>query len=185
MLRYTSFLDDAYSSFLSYAGYQGCTASIPPSQFVPTYLGDKVAVSATAASTATLTASSTSGRQAHHALAIILSVVLPTLGFMLLLLCFVIIRRYRKKRFHASLAVSSKTTSDTRLYMDQKAELEDEERRRHELEATGKVHEMDGQDTVLEMPGNNDSRMQLASSHIIHELRGTDHTQELEVPGNV
>ena len=198
ILAYTSFLDDAYSSFYSFEGYEGCTVSIPPSQFIPTYLGDEAAVSATAApsiapvgssspaaSTATLTASSTSEHQGHHARTIILSVVLPTTGLMILLLCFIIIRSYRKKRSHDAFSVHPKASSDTQLYFDQKAELEDEEPRRHELEAGGKVHEVGGQDTIFEMPGNNNSRMQLASSHRTHELRGPDHTQELEVPGNI
>ena len=198
ILGYTSFLDDAYSSFYSYEGYEGCTASIPPSQFIPTYLGDTAAVSTTAApsittvgssspaaSAAALTASSTSGHQGHQARIIILSVVLPTVGLVILLLCVIVIRRYRKKRSYAASTVHPETTSETRIYLDQKAELEDEERRRHELEGGGKVYEVDGQDTIFEMPGNNNSRMQLASSHRTHELRGPDHTQELEVPGNL
>ena len=101
---------------------------------------------------------------------------------MILLLCFVVIRRYRKKRSHAAFTVPPKTTSDTQLYLDQKAELEAEERRRHELEAGRIMHEMDGQDTVFEMPCDNKSRM---LSHKTHELRGPDDTQELEAPGKV
>ena len=178
---YTSFLDDAYSSFYGYEGYEGCTASIPPSQYAPNYLGEEAAISATASFTPT----PTPGHLTHHTRTIILSVVLPTLGLMILLLCFIIIRRYRKKRSHSALAVDPKITSDTQLYLDQKAELEDDQRRRHELEAGRTMYEMDGQDTVFEMPGDNNSRMQLASSHRTHELRGPDHTQELEVPGNV
>ena len=195
---YSSFLDDSYSSFLTTQGLEGCTAIIPASQSIPAYLGAILAVSATAApsttlvgspatvtSIATLASSSTPGHDVHHTRTITLSVVLPTLGFMILLLCFVIIRRYRKKRRHSALAVDPKTISDTQLYLDQKAELEDDQRRRHELEAGRTMHEMDGQDTMFEMTGDNNSRMQLALSHRTHELRGPDHTQELEVPGNV
>lgn len=180
---YSSFLDDTYSSFLASEGLKGCTALIPPSQVLPTYLGNLAEVSVTAAPSTT--ASSTPRQQVHHTGTIILSVLLPTAGLMILLLCVVILRRYRKKRSHSALAVDPKTTSDTQLYLDQKAELEDDERRRHELEAGRIMHEMNGQDTVFEMPGDNNSRTQLASSHRTHELRGPDHTQELEVPGNV
>ena len=195
---YSSFLDDSYSSFLTTKGLEGCTALIPASQVIPAYVGALAAVSTTAApsitlvgssatttSTATLVSSSTPGHDVHHTRTIILSVVLPTLGFMIFLLCFFIIRRYRKKRSHSTLAVVPKTTSDTQLYLDQKAELEDDERRRHELEAGRTMHEMDGQDTVFEMPGDNDSGTQLASSHRTHELRGPDHTQELDVHSNI
>ncbi|KAM0798455.1 hypothetical protein BDR22DRAFT_373648 [Usnea florida] len=197
-LAYTAFLDDAYSSFYSHEGLEGCTVSIPPSQFLPTYLGDEAAVSATvassitpagssslAASTATLTTSSASGHHARRTRTIILSVIIPTVGVMTLLLSFVIIRRYRKKRSPAAMAVDPKVTSDTQLYLDRKAELEDEERRRHELDGGGKVHEMDGQDTLFEMPGDDKSRMNLASPNKMQELRGLDPSQELEVPSNV
>ena len=195
---YSIFLNESYSSFLNTKGLEGCTALIPASQAIPAYLGALAAVSATAApltisvgSSATVTSiaaspsSSTPGQHVHHTRTIIVSVVLPTVGLMILLLCVIVVRRYRKKRSYAASTVHPETTSETRIYLDQKAELEDEERRRHELEAGGRVHEMDGQDTVFEMPGNDKSRMQLASSHRTHELRGPDHTQELEVPGNV
>ena len=195
---YSIFLNESYSSFLNTKGLEGCTALIPASQAIPAYLGALAAVSTTAApstisvgssatvaSKAASASSSTPGRHVHHTQTIILSVALPTVGLVVLLLCVIVIRRYRKKRSNAASTVHPVTTSETRIYLDQKAELEDEERRRHELEAGGKIQEMDGQDTVFEMPGSNNSRIQLAASYGIHELRGPDHTRELEVPGNV
>ena len=195
---YSIFLNESYSSFLNTKGLEGCTAIIPASQAIPAYLGALAAVSTTATpsttpfgSSATVTSiaasasSSTPGHHVHHTQAIILSVVLPTIGLVILLLCFLIIRRHRKKRSHTASAVHSVTTSETQIYFDQKAELEDEERRRHELEAGGKVDEMDGQDTLFEMPGDSKSRMDLASPHQMQELRGLEFSQELEVPSNV
>lgn len=96
-----------------------------------------------------------------------------------------IIRRYRKKRSQAATTKHPETASNTQPYLDQKAELEDDERIRHELEAGSIMHEMDGEDTVFEMPGDGNSRMQLTSTNRTHELRGPDHSQELEVPGNI
>ena len=195
---YSIFLNESYSSFLNTYGLEGCTALIPASQAIPTYLGALAAVPTTAAplttsvgSSATVTSiaaaasSSTPGHHVHHTQAIILSVVLPTIGLVILLLCFIIIRRYRKKRSHAASAVLPVTASETQIYFDQKAELEDEERRRHELQAGGKVHEMNGQDALFEMPSGSKSRMDLASPHEMQELRGLEPSQELEVPSNV
>ena len=75
-------------------------------------------------------------------------------------------------------------TSNTQLYVDQKAELEAEERRKHELEAYSIRYEVEGEDSFFEMPGDGNSRMGLASFNQTHELRGTEHSKELEVPGN-
>ena len=73
--------------------------------------------------------------------------------------------------------------SNTQLYVDRKAELEDEERRKHELNATGIMYEMEGEDRIIEMPSGGDTETRLASFRETHELRGVEHSQELEVPG--
>ena len=181
---YSSFLAGVYSTFLSAEGLAGCTASIPRSQHIPAYLGSSIDL-ATAPSAETSAGSSTPGRRVHPTQIIVLSVVLPTAGIMILLSCFVIIRRYRKKRSQAAPTNHPETISNTQLYVDQKAELEADERRRHELESGRIMHEMDGEDTVFEMPDDSNSRMQLASSHRTHELRGPDHSQELEALSNI
>ena len=74
------------------------------------------------------------------------------------------------------------TTTDTQIYGDRKAELEDEERRKYELDATGKMNEMEGEDRILEMSSCGDTEIRLASFRETHELRGVEHSQELEVP---
>ena len=75
-------------------------------------------------------------------------------------------------------------TSDTRIYVDQKAELEDEERRKHELPADGIKYELEAEDRMFEMPGDGDTGTSLASSNGTQELRGLEHSKELEVPCN-
>ena len=76
------------------------------------------------------------------------------------------------------------TTTDTQLYVDRKAELEDEERRKYELDATGINHELEGEERIFEMSSGGDSEMRVASFRETHELRGVEHSQELEVPGD-
>ena len=74
------------------------------------------------------------------------------------------------------------TTTDTQLYVDRKAELEDDKRRKYELDATGITYEMEGENRILEMSSGGDTEMRLASFRETHELRGVEHSQELEVP---
>ena len=61
---------------------------------------------------------------------------------MMVLSCLVIIRRYRRKRSQAATTNHPEMKSDTLPYVDQKAELEDDERRRHELVAGRNIYEM-------------------------------------------
>ncbi len=75
-------------------------------------------------------------------------------------------------------------TSNVQLYVDQKAELEDEERRKQELDGQGVRYEVEGEDRIFEMPGNGSTRMESAWYSQTQELRGAEHAKELEVPGN-
>lgn len=193
--QYSSFLDIAYSSFYGIAGLEGCTAirSLSPlSQAYPAYNGIVATVSATALPSAlpsalhsaTPTQDPLPVRHVHSTQIIISSVVVPIVGLMMFLLCFIIIRRYRRKRSQAAFTNHPETTSNGQLYVDQKAELEDEVRRKHELEAGGATYEMEGEDVMFEMPTDGNMRMGLASSNRTHELRGAECSKELEVPGN-
>ena len=76
------------------------------------------------------------------------------------------------------------TTRDTQLYVDRKAELEDEERRKCEMDATGTLYEMEGEDRILELSSGRDAEMRSASFQETPELRGVEYSQELEVPGD-
>lgn len=196
--KYSSFLGDAYSSFYEEIGYEGCAATLPPSQVYPTYNGEAVhtavagfsaATPAESSPTAILSTSppeiSGSVQRAHSARTIIVSVVVPTTALVIILLCLVVIRIYRKKRKQAASTKLLDITSDVQPYMDQKAELEDEERRRHELDADGRTYEMEGVDSIFEMPGNGDAGTMSARSDRIQELRGAEHSKELEVPSNI
>ena len=76
---------------------------------------------------------------------------------------------------------------ETQPYLQQKAELEAEEKRRLELKAVEVRYEMDGRDDVNEMPGNyarNEIdtvvRPQMSSLKERQELRGEECSQELD-----
>lgn len=183
--EYSEFLGGAYSSFYAFEGLEGCTATLPSSQSVPTYLGQIATASATALPSVIPTVNSVPVRHIRSTQIIIVSVVVPTAGLTILMLGIIIIRRYRKKRSQAAFANYSETTSNTQPYVDQKAELEDEERRKHELEATEIRYEMEGEDKIFEMPGDGNAITGIAPSNNRQELRGAEHSRELEVPGNV
>lgn len=186
--EYSVFLDDTYSSFDVMLGYEGCTAN-PPSPILPP-------ASVMVSNTETLAESSTTAlpsaaessvpmRRVHSKEIILVSVVVPITGMLMLLFCFIVIRKYRKKRSQAAFANLSAMTSNGQLYVDQKAELEDEQRIKHELESQGIRHEMEGEDSMFEMPGAENTRIGLAPSNRTHELKGVEHSQELEAPDNV
>ena len=92
---------------------------------------------------------------------------------------------YRKKRSQAAFTKHPETALDVQLYVDQKAELEDEQRRRHELDAGRRIYEMEGVDGVFEMPGNGDTGVWSGRSGRTQELRGAEYSKELEAPGDI
>lgn len=181
--QYSVFLEKAYASLEATIGYESCTAAVPPSPDVPPLVYASATASAVASSTARSAESSVPMQHNHTTQIIIVSVVLPTAGLMILLLCFIAIRRYRKKRSQTVVMSEPDMTTDTQLYFDRKAELEDEERRKHELDGESKSYEMEGEDRVFEMPSGRDEEMSLAPIRETQELRGVEHSQELEVPG--
>ena len=190
--EFSVFLDGKYSSLITSLGYERCTAALLPSPVVPPFVnGEEVyPTSASPASgaplptTTTTTASQVSGRRISTRQIIIVSTIVPTVVLAILVFGFTVIRRYRKKKRGEAAVLSQKdTTSNTQLYLDRKAELGDEEHRTHEMNAESLNYELDGQDRICEIPSDRHSRTVLASLQAIHEMRGTEHSQELEVPG--
>lgn len=99
---------------------------------------------------------------------------------------------WRKRRFR-SAAITAKNQGKTenrregtsasegenQPYLQQKAELEAEERRKYELEARQKIHELDGGTEIREIPaGTHEHRLAVMRSR--QELRGGEHSQELD-----
>ena len=113
-------------------------------------------------------------------------VVIPVVAIISLLLGILLYLRRRRKR-----SESGKDThgpeEETQPYLQQKAELEAEEKRRLELEAVEVRYEMDGRDNVNEMPGNDVEheidtvvRPQMSSLNERQELRGEECSRELD-----
>ena len=82
-------------------------------------------------------------------------------------------------------------SEETQPYLQQKAELEAEEKRRIELEAVEVRYEMDGGDDRKEMPApgsdvrteiDTTTRPSMPSLRETQELRGEEFSRELEVP---
>ena len=68
---------------------------------------------------------------------------------------------------------------DNQPFLQQKAELEAEERRKYELEARQKIHEMDGSTEIIEIPaGTQEHRLAVMRSR--QELTGGEYSQELD-----
>ncbi len=105
-------------------------------------------------------------------------VALPVIGIAALFLATILWQRRRKKRRITSSGGVS-LQQDNQPYLQQKAELEAEEKRKHELEATERRCEMDGKDATHEVAEEPHDR-EIPSLRIRHELSGAEHSHELE-----
>ena len=175
---FSAFINSKSSQLNTRLGYEMCTATSQSSPVVP----DLFPSSSAAHLSATKAESSAFTRHTQITYIIILSVIVPIVGLAIFLLCFITIRRNREKRREAAMTNQPNVISDTQLYFDQKAELGDEERRKHEMDAEGTTHEMDGQDRIFELPGHGGTATTLASLQRVHEMRGAEHSTELEAP---
>lgn len=99
-----------------------------------------------------------------------------------MLLAFVVYRRRKTRKTLKEQDASSQRQEspreDTQPYLQQKAELEAEEKRKYELEARERRLEMGNEGEIYELPVEGEGRMIRARQ----ELRGEEHSTELEVP---
>ena len=98
-------------------------------------------------------------------------------------------RRRKQNKSRKDTNNSADASGETQPYLQQKAELEAEEKRRLELEAVEVRYEMDGADNITEMPGNDirneidtAAEPEMSSLRKKHELRGEEFSKELEAP---
>lgn len=171
---YSKVLDDGYFCFYKVRDYplaasQTCSEEWATARVAGAPIGGSVESSLTCA---------------EYTRIIIFSAVMPNIALMILL-CLIMIRIYRRKRRQAVSIKSPKTTSDVQPYVDQKAELEDGERRKHELDVDMRVYEMEWEDRVFEMSSEEDMRIWATRLDRLQELRGAEHSKELEVPSNI
>ena len=113
---------------------------------------------------------------------IAIGVTIPVVIVVIISLCIgVLLWRHKKSKQGQKPQTDTDAAmpiSNRQPYLQHKAELEDEERRKHELEAHEARYEMDGDDEIHEM-GSEDGRRRLSR---LQELRGPEHSQELEAP---
>lgn len=109
-------------------------------------------------------------------------VAIPVASLGLVLLAFVVYRRRKTRKTLKEQDASSQRQEspreDTQPYLQQKAELEAEEKRKYELEARERRLEMGNEGERYELPVEGEGRMIRARQ----ELRGEEHSTELEVP---
>lgn len=91
-------------------------------------------------------------------------------------------RRIQKRRTGTPIDEAATLAPDhTQPYLQQKAELEAEERRQYELHAQETRYEMAGEPAIQEI--SSDEGVRRLSR--LQELRGEEHSKELEVPNNL
>ena len=112
---------------------------------------------------------------------IVIGLTVPFTALALTLVGVVTCRQYRRRKRLASAkaeATPPGQPQDTQPYLQPKAELEAEERMKHELEARERRFEVDAANEIHEMVASGDSRRVT----VLQELRGAEHSRELEAP---
>ena len=113
-------------------------------------------------------------------------------SFAALILTFLVAFMWRKRRLRSAAIIAElqgdnehkqedtlASEGDNQPYLQQKPELEAEERQRHELEARPKTSELDGETGINEIPaGTHEHRLAVMRSR--QELEGGEHSQELD-----
>lgn len=108
-------------------------------------------------------------------------VTIPVALLGLVLLGFLVYRRRKKQKTLEEDLASQDLGSlqeDPQPYLQQKAELEAEEKRKHELEARERRYEMGNEGERYELPVEEGDSMIRSRQ----ELRGEEHSRELETP---
>ena len=98
-------------------------------------------------------------------------------------------RQSQEKSIPKSPQEISTISTSSQPYFQQKAELEDEERRRHELEGRSRVHELNKDGSVYQLGDNGPYELPVIhdifnipslTEEIRQELRGEENSKELE-----
>lgn len=86
------------------------------------------------------------------------------------------LKHRRPSRPRQTRSDSAEPIRDSLPYLQPKAELEDEQRRRHELHGERIVHELDGQEKIFQMPDETGSLVSpLQVRQTLHRLPKSDH----------
>ncbi|KAI4186238.1 MAG: hypothetical protein LQ346_005739 [Caloplaca aetnensis] len=119
---------------------------------------------------------------------IAVGVAVPIATIIISALTILAIIRYRKnKRKTQSTSGKPESPTEDQPYLQQKGELDAEERRRFELDAEQKKYELEGDNDIHELPTATDScartrldRQELRGEEHCKDLRAEEHSKELE-----
>lgn len=96
-------------------------------------------------------------------------------------------KRQKQRQSGEGKTSPAESSEDAQPYLQQKAELEAKEKRQHELDAQELRYEMEGAQTWHEIEGatnTNETSGEAIQGHdsdrLIQELRGEEHSKELE-----
>ena len=97
------------------------------------------------------------------------------------MLCLLVWRNVQNRKRAKTVGKDNDRTTfpeGSQPYLQQKAELEDEERRKHELEARELRYEMDEGNARYELSSTTDQNRMSTR----HEMVGPEHSKEMKVP---
>ena len=193
----SDFVSIAGSSFLDYLGFSSCSGpaeDVIPINLTPTTLANgsvSFVTSSLPSANSTSTKASISGTSTvkpvpgsrHQTLdeqaKIGMGIAIPFGVGALLSLALLLWRRYRKDK-GAKVATAEHVASEgVQPYLQQKPELESEEKRKQELDAEERRYELDGENRTHEMSDRSSSALPV--SGVLQELRGEEHARELGV----
>ncbi|KAL8917751.1 MAG: hypothetical protein Q9172_005700 [Xanthocarpia lactea] len=166
------------ASFASYVGFPSCepllhmvnvSVSGLPTVTISTLLAAANATNQALIPTASPSSSGLSGRTKAA-----LGVSIPLATLVIIALAVLGIVKHRKRKSLNPSSEPSAPSEDVQPYLQQKGELEAEERREYELHAENKQYELEGDNEIQEM---STSANDLALNR--SELRGEEHCKEL------
>ncbi|KAL8896444.1 MAG: hypothetical protein Q9207_007701 [Kuettlingeria erythrocarpa] len=119
---------------------------------------------------------------------IAVGVASPIIIILISALTFLGIIHYRKnKRRAQSISAKPESSTEDQPYLQQKGELDAEERRRFELDAEQKKYELEGDNDIHELPTTSNScartrldRHEVRGEEQCKELRAEEHSKELD-----
>ena len=180
----SNFISSAGKSFVDYLGFANCVDGAPVATVID--LVPSLPPSATASSTeasisrnSTETTSPISNHNLDEQAKIGIGVTVPVVVTALILLAIPFWRRSRRNKKRNAPKGHQIPPEDTQPYLQQKAELEAEEKRKYELALNERRYELDGETRIHEISDGNGKGF--PTSHMRQELRGEEHSRELEV----
>lgn len=108
-----------------------------------------------------------------------IGIAIPFVVRALFLLALLLWRRYRRNKGANAATAEHVESEGAQPYLQQKPELEAEEKRKQELDAEERRYELNGESEIHEM--SDTSNNGLPASHILQELRDEEHARELGV----